>query len=135
MSDGGLIAMLRATVNATVPPYDADPRVVNLHRWRVTLVACSAWFGMIGIYLISMGWAPFLSSGFATKQDVGELRQTILDERASTLDQQLFSLRVLNCKSKSDEEKTLYLGRIRDLMQRYYDVTGRMYNLPDCTDF
>lgn len=130
-----LTELLTAAMNATVPPYDADPKLVNLHRWRITIVSCSSFIGVVMLYAISMGLVPTISSGFATSADVQELRKSILDERASTLDQQLFNLRVLNCKAASGTEKSLYRGRIQDLEARYYSVTGRPYELPQCSDF
>lgn len=126
---------LLSIMDALVPPYDSDPKRVELHRWRVTVVACTAFCGLILTTVISYGVLPGVFPGFATARDVNDLRQVLLDERSSILDQQIFQLRELNCASKSDSEKEMVRGRIQDLMQRYYNVTGRAYVLPSCQDF
>lgn len=126
---------LLSIMDALVPPADSDPRAVEVHRWRVTVVACSAFCGLIVSIIISYGLVPGIFPGFATARDVNDLRQVLLDERSSILDQQIFQLRQLNCTSKSDSEREMVRGRIQDLMQRYYNVTGRSYDLPACGDF
>lgn len=140
-------------VSGTVPPHDASPQEIYSYRWRITLLIWITLFGMIGLGCRIMGWPPEIFSPMATVDDVSDniaslkrsndeitaelasLRQALASDRASTLDQQLFDLRVLNCRAANDTDRTLYRGRIEDLEQRYYNVTGREYALQPCSDF
>jgi hypothetical protein len=138
--------MILSLVDSIVPPPDADPKAVLAHRWRVSIAAYLALAGLIYFAVVSLGGIPAFFSGFATAQQVTEfkgsvdtqiqeLKNTITSEEESRLDQQIFELRRLDCIAPNDAEKILYIGRIRDLMNRYYRVSGIEYNLPACADF
>lgn len=140
-------------ISGTVPPHDASPKEIYSYRWRVTFLIWITIFGMFALACRIMGWPPELFSPMATEDDLAQnvaslkrgndeiatellsLRQALSDDRASTLDQQLFDLRVLNCRATNDTDRTLYRGRIEDLEQRYFNVTGRNYALQSCSDF
>ena len=121
-------------IDSLVPPPDADPKRVALHRWRITVVACVAFCGLAFFVPFAMGWFPIFP-GFASREELQKLLTTINEERQSTLDQQIFALRVLHCQTHDDAAKQLYLGRLRDLTTRYLRITGQVYVLPACADF
>lgn len=109
-----------------VPSMSASPEAQYMYRLRVTLVACTAFLGLLASTAIAYGLFPWFD-GFARQSDVRYMRVHMLDDS-------LLELRINNCRATTTEARQEYYRRITVLKDEYFTLTHSDYQLPACAD-
>lgn len=129
-----VFSIMNNALEVIVPPGDRNPRTMFIYRVRVTVVACSAFCGLIAAVLLSLGYFPKLFAGFARED---ELQVSIKDTRkhwAIQIEDSILSLRSQECSMTTGAPKQLYTATIQRRVQEYYELTGISYSIPGCGD-
>src|ERR1039458_139684 len=109
---GALFQILQLLWKDMVPSISASPEVQYMHRLRVTLVACSAFLGLLASVALAYGVWPWFD-GFARASDVRYIRVHMLDDS-------LLELRINNCRAPNPEARQEYYRRISILKDEYF---------------
>jgi hypothetical protein len=123
---GALLQILQMLWKDAVPSISASPEAQYLHRLRVTLVACTAFLGLLASMALAYGVLPWFD-GFARASDVRYIRVHMLDDS-------LLELRINNCRAPTPEARQEYYRRIEVLKDEYLALTRIPYALPNCAD-
>src|ERR1035441_4916560 len=110
-----LLAIVPWIWKAMIPPTTATDQEQYWHRVRVSVVACTAFCGLICSQILNYGITPWFD-GFAKQSDVRYLR-------VHQLDDDLLALRIAQCTALSGgKTKEEYLRRILLLEDGYYSI-------------
>jgi hypothetical protein len=151
-----VIELLSDLIKWFVPPIGHDPVVEAIYRWRVAVFGCISFVVAVGGgVMMTLEWgSPIIRPASAqmvqrqvtaAKEDLSKQIQTVQQQikaqsdtqhtdRLERLDQQLFWYRQQNCKVKNDDAKRLYYQKLKELEQRYRDLTGSEWAEPTCRD-
>lgn len=131
---GMVIQLMNMALQNLIPPPNADEATQYMHRIRVTIVACSAFVGLIAFVALSMGCFPNIFPGFARAD------QLLKDHNESRLhwsyeaEDAIMSMRVQQCRMPSGEAKDIYAATIQKRMADYFELTHQQYPLAACED-
>jgi hypothetical protein len=129
-----LLQLMQAIWRLVVPSFDATPAQQWWWQVRVGCVVCFLFGAVTLLPFVAVGAVP-LFSGFATSMQLQQLAIERRRDRAEEIDHDLLDLRSNHCAVLHDREKqNLYWSRIKPLMDRYYELTGRVYPLPNCSE-
>lgn len=123
-----------------IPPLHASPEAQYNWRVRVGVFTCLAFTGLCALAAVSYGLVPQVD-GFAKAGDLNKQVLLVINEvrgnRVEQIENELLNLRLKHCaaiKAGSEEAKILYWSKISERMTSYQQLTGRVYQLPQCSD-
>ena len=119
--------MVKDFVQAIFPP-DIPP----IAKWRLAMAALMAL--MIMHTAGSYGYLPW-TAGFASVQSVQQIDDRVRELQASLLAKDIVDTRVAQCKALAEREEPRYwTDRLRSLNERYRELTGYPYEVPNCVE-
>jgi hypothetical protein len=127
-------AFLKMFISPEEPDAE-DVKAVTSHRRA--MVAWRHWVGwsQIGMWLV-VGWAfgfgsllgiQSLGSGFARAETVDRIELQLLSDA-------ILQDWIRNCKATSEDGKSYFWKLLSEKRAKYYQLTGQVYELPDCKD-
>lgn len=119
-----IVTFFWKVIETMIPPVSADDKIQWMYRLRLTIVACAAFCGFIGLTVASFGITPWFD-GFARTSALNSLSEEVLDN-------ELLNLREHHCVAATWETKELYWVHIEHLTHEYRKITGREYLLAPC---
>lgn len=140
-----------------LPPEDGDAKAIHRHRQRLTIVACSAWLTLFILVLPAMIVGIPIYGRVARAADIEQkiaqavapIQQATADVakasqqqaqetkalKAQLLERDLFAAIVSKCEARARGAGVrFWTERIQQLKGEYQDLTGRVYDEPDCSD-
>jgi hypothetical protein len=130
----GIIGVCRLAMRLINPPAESDTRAWYWYRVRAVTVACTAFLMWPVAVPLAMGAFPSVFPGFARVTNMQELIAEVRNYRSSAIDDQLFTLRVDQCKAESPQMRQGYEKRIRWLRGEYKKLTGQEYPESACSN-
>jgi hypothetical protein len=128
-----LLDQITDALESLVPPHDADPKKIRGWRWRVALVSCTAFVGLILTDAADRGFMPLIPA-FATAQQVQDLAKQQHDFILQLVNDDILGTREKQCHETNDDAKQLYTRELAWLNNEYRHLTGAYYQIPDCAD-
>lgn len=71
---------------------------------------------------------------FATAGETKDMQNEVSDIKIQLLEEALFDARLRQCKAETNDAKQYYYQRLQEKMNAYYNVTGRNYRVPACSE-
>lgn len=104
------------------PPHEGESP--KLHDWRILVSAVQTALIVVLSFHVgaSMGWLPYISSGFALAADVNETKAEIIEQK-------LYRAHASLCMRQGDIQLIEYVGALED---RYLEAAGREYEALPC---
>jgi len=133
--------IMSRALESIAPPDGSKAR----KRFNVGIIACLALFGVVLLFLLSFGFAPWLFPGFAhadtvtagLAQEHTEVQASVADEHrhwAYEIEDALLTLRMQQCKAPAIT-KEVFARSIQQRLNEYQRLTGTPYaGLPACSD-
>jgi hypothetical protein len=95
--------------------------------WRISLTTVILY--IMGAFA---GWG-FIAP-FASAAEVNTLKTDVTIIKIQLLEQELFDVRLRQCKAESSESRQYYYNRLQEKMNVYFHITGRNYLPPECKE-
>ena len=119
--------MVKEFIQAVFPP-----EIPPIARWRLVMAVLMAF--MILHTAGSYGLLPG-TTGFASVQSVQQIDDRVRELQATLLAKDIVDTRVAQCKALSAREEPRYwTDRLRALNDRYRQLTGYPYEVPNCVE-
>lgn len=93
--------------------------IIAVTTWMTWCVGGLSFAGLMG---------PVSATEFnAVKADVTGIKLQLLE-------QNLFDIRLRQCKAETSESRQFYYERLQEKMNAYFEITGRNWHAPDCKE-
>ncbi len=117
-----------------IPP--ADGASEHVKRWRLW-IAGATFLNALGLsahIALACGFASPFYSGFAQADQVESIKADLTKRRITELMTQMLDAKQKQCAASS-EAKTLYRLTYNNLRTEYFELIGREFPDPPCSDF
>ena len=149
------MGLLKWLLGWLLPPLPgASPEIVHQFHWRVVIVTAGNSIVTGAFLAVSFGAVPFISGGFAARDDLDKAKATITQSldfqsgqwrevRRAQVDSKIFDIRVRQCsaikaRDRGQEGADLVVQfateRLQEQLQAYWDLTRMRYRVPDCSE-
>lgn len=94
------------------------------------------WRAAVTIHIaMACGWLAFTGfAGFASANEVQEVRQAQISAAVEILETRIFDTYTRQCTAETTEGRRYYAEKVQTLKLKYFSLTKRDYpQLPDCS--
>lgn len=112
-------------------------KTLGITREQQALLIRTAWVVFVSAHVAWVcGLLAFagLDSPFARADALKEMQQTVTQDRIDRLDKEILDLRGKQCKATTDEAKSLYGSRMKELADKFEALSHREARIPRCDE-